>query len=1095
VTGEFRFALQPGTSVYYAQATLADPGNPRLAFVPPDGVPQPTTLTLAESWALEAGVYLFAGTAVASPAAVLAGVRAVVSSQPWIGTRLLWVTDPNVRVSSWELAGIPVAGATPGGEVLADLTVFWFRNYGCVLNGGLAITAEADGARFRIAQPSTGDIRLTADSGATQLPVVDGPVTIPLTGPAAGCLTFDVRLPIGDGADGAIDALDVGCRFFFDDPGVAGTGVITSRRYPVFDTGRLAAGPDAATAIKLAGQLDPVAPLDPGRTCLMFSSPASLRSFYRTNLGVPLDLTPLSAGLQFAVRPASQQPAGADPLYLVPSGTFAVQHPTQEWEPALLCGVGGAEYITLAPAMTMTFVAGQPAYAPGFDPDGLTITATQPGQRLTGPVSTSWVSVTAQESLGYFAQPEGAALFGQGVPAAPGAAAGPRVLPFFEVPAAALPPSGDPAAAIPYPMVPHAGVSDDLTSYERLEVQVLSQQRRQVITGLQAAVAAPVPAAHAAAARVAEPAALTAGTPQGLIATFTADKSSWASLTLAQSVQQPAGGQPVRKLLALQNVVDPLRSALLTNQQFLVVSNPLAFQQYVGADSELVIANYQFALDPQQWRQHGTVMLVKNYRKPLSELIADPNTWVLGPQFNFNAAATQAQLIQIANQAHQAAQDGDEYFAAFDAMLTDPAWNGILFLNAYVPLDGLPPELAGLAAGIDPANFMAHHVGINQTPLAADLSQHDSSLFGLINYADSRPLATSGYDFVVRTLKIRFANSAIAAFTSQVALAVGELFGTAVTRQQPSGNPAELDLDGYYQKHGDTGSYVFSEATPATFAASGDPVLSAVQVTKAQFATLTSPAQSTTVQTAFSFWGALAFENLPVGDAATGGQSTLDLFSYDSLAYSGMKLWMSFPSSDPTTRIFSFDPSQMAFDIASSTARPDSLAAHFPVTPTGVLVSAANKTPGDYGLLPVDTDLDATPVAPTWFALSFDLNLGTLGALADSVGLVASLVLAWAPGQSGLPVFVGLKLPGAAGATNELTVEGVLKVTMFAVTLAYDGTAFLLTFNGIALSLFGKSLPPGASFDIFIFGDPDPAAGANSLGWYGAYQKDQSIAS
>jgi hypothetical protein len=60
---------------------------------------------------------------------------------------------------------------------------------------------------------------------------------------------------------------------------------------------------------------------------------------------------------------------------------------------------------------------------------------------------------------------------------------------------------------------------------------------------------------------------------------------------------------------------------------------------------------------------------------------------------------------------------------------------------------------------------------------------------------------------------------------------------------------------------------------------------------------------------------------------------------------------------------------------------------------------------------------------------------------------------------------------------------------MFAVTLTYDGTAFLLTFNGIALSLFGKSLPPGASFDIFIFGDPDPAAGANSLGWYGAYQK------
>ena len=70
----------------------------------------------------------------------------------------------------------------------------------------------------------------------------------------------------------------------------------------------------------------------------------------------------------------------------------------------------------------------------------------------------------------------------------------------------------------------------------------------------------------------------------------------------------------------------------------------------------------------------------------------------------------------------------------------------------------------------------------------------------------------------------------------------------------------------------------------------------------------------------------------------------------------------------------------------------------------------------------------------------------------------------------------------------------LLVATMFAVTLTYDGAAFLLKLTGIALSLFGKSLPPGGSFDIFVFGDPDPAAGANSLGWYGAYKKDQPIA-
>ncbi len=1003
----FRFALNPATSIYYAQATPGGPPNPRLAFLPPAGAPLPTALTLPESWAMDAGVYVFAGAAAASGLALAAGVRAVVSSRPWTGIRLLWITDPNAQVNDWQLAGIPLVARGR----LATLTVFSFRDYGVLMNGGLELTAGSTGPEFSIAQARPGDIRLTAASGATELPVIEGPVTIPLTGPAAGCLTFAVRLPVGACADGSVDALDVGCRFFFDDPDLAGSGLITSRRHPVFDTTAAAAGQDAATAIELAAQFDPVAPLDAVRTCLTFSNPAPLRSFYRTILGSPLDLAPLSARLQFAVRPAGLQPAAADPLYLVPHGTFMVQPPPEWQTPALLCGVGGAEYITLGPATTLVFTAGQPAYAPGFDPRSTTSVASQ-GPRLTGPVSTSWASVTGQQSPRYFAQPEGAALFGHGT-----AAAGAELLPFFELQAATLPPWGDPAAVTPYPLAPLAGVSDDLAGYERLEVQVLSQQRRQVIFDLNAA-AAPTAAAprFRAAAAVAgaapdpclDPAALTAGTPQGLIATFSADKSSWTCLKLAQSVQQLPGQPPTRSLLALQDVVDPLRSALLTNQQFLVVSNPAAFSQYVGAHNELVIAGYQFVLDPQQWRRHGTVMLVKNYRKPLVELIADTNTWVLGPQFNVDVAATQQRLTQIANDAYAS---GDEDLAAFVAMLTDPAWNGILFLSAYVPIDGFPPELAGLAAGIDPNLFQAHHVGINQTPLAADLSQQDSSLFGLISYADDRPLAASGYDFAVRTLKVRFANSAIASFTSQIALAVGQLFGAAVTRQPGGGNV--LELDGLYQKHGDTGSYVFSETTPATFAA-GDAVLSSVRVTKAEFATLVGPSLGTTVQTVFSFWGTLAFQELSVGSAAQGGAAPFDLFSYDSLVYSGMKLWMSFPIAGPTGRAFRFDPSQMAFDAGSSTTRATGLATHFPLTVKGVLTSDSNKTPGDSGLLPVDIDLDTVPVSTPWFGLNYDLNLGSAGALAAQAGLVASLVVIWAPGPAGRVRSAGLGRAEAA---------------------------------------------------------------------------------
>ena len=73
---------------------------------------------------------------------------------------------------------------------------------------------------------------------------------------------------------------------------------------------------------------------------------------------------------------------------------------------------------------------------------------------------------------------------------------------------------------------------------------------------------------------------------------------------------------------------------------------------------------------------------------------------------------------------------------------------------------------------------------------------------------------------------------------------------------------------------------MFSETIPATFVTSGDPVLSSVRVSKAEFATLVDPGAAVvaatgagangvatvgaTVQTVFSFWGTLAFEELSV---------------------------------------------------------------------------------------------------------------------------------------------------------------------------------------------------------------------------------------
>jgi hypothetical protein len=63
---------------------------------------------------------------------------------------------------------------------------------------------------------------------------------------------------------------------------------------------------------------------------------------------------------------------------------------------------------------------------------------------------------------------------------------------------------------------------------------------------------------------------------------------------------------------------------------------------------------------------------------------------------------------------------------------------------------------------------------------------------------------------------------------------------------------------------------------------------------------------------------------------------------------------------------------------------------------------------------------------------------------------------------------------------------------MHSVELVPSGGAFTLMLNGIALSFFGKSLPPQGTFDFFIFGDPNPKPGTSSLGWYGDFKAGQA---
>jgi hypothetical protein len=1085
--GAFRFA-RGASGLYFAVDQQGGLPNWRLGYLPPSSASGlGASLTLQQSWDA-GGTYFFLGTLLNSAPVFVGLARRWLSIAPFTESRVAWLANPNDALSAWQIQGLP---ATDGaGWQVPTRTTISFRNYGVVFGPGCPASAAPSVPAIEIsAAESPAAITMTSANGALQLPVVGGAVQIPLAGAGWGCLKFPIAVPVDGEGTGYLDDLDVGLRYFYPDPLIPGSP-FSSLKYRVFN---LEQGPsEAVVATTLDATIDPMRPLDATRTQFVFApgSP-TLGSFYRTNLGGPIVLTPAAtpepARLLFQLRPRSGQPGTGDPMYLVPDGSFALAPAASvpsEPVPQLLCGTAGPEYIETTADMTLTFVAGKPAYAGAFDPQKDAVPPETDTPRLTTAATTSWAAVSAAAAKPkYFAQPHGAHLFGhqnQSTANGNGTAA---YLPGFPVQAGTLPETGAlTPAADSYPLAPYAGATDDLAALGRMEVQVLSQQRREVVHEVSVKVA-PEPKALAAAA-VGE-ATCKAGTPQGLIAEFASapggecDGTTWKQLNLALSSDGTR--------LTLDSIVDPLRSALLTPQQFLVASDPTAMKTYVGADKQIHIGDWKFFLETDDWSRHGTIMLIKNTPKSLRELVADTTTWVLADKFNAAVAATQQQLQSIID--NIPADPDFDYFR--NTIVVDPNWNGILFLNVYVPLGDLPPQLEGLAAGIDPALFKAHHLGVNQSPLSPTLDQKDSSLFGLIYYVKDRPLSATTYDFNVLTLKVLFANSGIAAFSSIIQVVLNTLFATAVKQVQVPNNM--IELDGVYQKHGDTHAYVFSESRPTTFDTVDDKVLAAVAIRKATFATLVgADGDSSQIETRFSFWGSLAFKELMVEGDDGGDAMPYDIFSYDALSYSGLLLHMNFARAQPGTRSFAFDPAEMEFDPTTSVAREHALARHFPLTIKRMLTATeGGKTAADLGYMTLGTQLDNTTPGSPWYGLDFDLNLGTAGALAAKAGLVVSLALVWAPSSYGLPVFAGLKLPASSGSKNEISIEGIIKITMYSRLLLYSDGAYLLKLNGIAMSLFGKTLPPGGTFDFFLFGDSDPTAGSNSLGWYGAYKKDK----
>lgn len=1166
------FTTQPDATLpLFLMNPPATPGVPagyQIGYWVTSAKPWPQVpLTLSQSWNGATGVYLFLNATPSDVEQFASSLEQLLANATFTNARFLWIANPNDALQEWAVQQI--AATQPAGVVTSTAQLV-FQNYAVSIGAG-ATFALSGTSGFTLTAAAANAMGFSA-AGDGWYPLTGGgsDPNLALTGSAMGCVALSMS--VSPAMTDFFDDLNTGIWYFRNDPTFSGMAqplryplfggpppsmVLSGLFDPI--------NPLAPLRTRLGFQAGGAAMASWFRS--NYGLPFTLAPATSTFTGYPPSLVfqvLQNRNPPDPEAPYSMVPAGA---FALSAGAAESDPPANFVPPAarLMCGIAGIEYLGLASATgaLLQFVPGQPAYvAPDETADSPKLTAKTASEPLLPIATTSWCyasPATTGSAVTYFAQPADAALYDSN---------GSAYLEFLEVPAAPLPQT---VSSTPpcFPMAPYAGVvASDLGAYEEIETAVLSPARRNVIASL----ATSPPAAEAApdddeiTGVTPQGLLVTLDTTRTQWDTLTLGQHGNPSNAASQTLQLHDIEGGFRDALQTNQLFAVLRDAAtvmsaceleyeITNQvindlQTKVdpvpqsVTNTLiplkgttyasdaafqgALQPAMGADyaqygAEVTqyaakfgveLEGWRFRLSPTMWTvitDKPTLMIFKYADGALADLARDVNSWSWSAAAGSDPAETQEYLLSILNSAAAAVGTGEvptdlDYFV--NVVMRDPSWNGILFLNANVPVTSMPDQLSGIAAGIDPAKFVAHHLGIELTTIdttVTPLQLSDSAFFGLILYDDPVDLYFNGdlYDFKVLLLDVLFRNSTIANFASRIELMANAWFGE-FGDLTPSEHNNNLILDGSYQKQGDSASYVFEQRGSSRFVMRS-AVMEEVEITKVQFVTVEPPeGSSVTAQSAsrFLMWGYLRYRELPFDLFSFGKKYVGEVMTEDGfLRFSGLSVDMQSNGMAGGTKLFAFNARSLAFDAAASHARPGSVYAQLPLVIGGLLNGTPGSRPEDLGYVAVKTPLSASTLDGSWYGLTFQADLGTLGALAGQLGFVVSLLAAWAPAtpppgtnaaQTRPPsasVQVGLLLPGGRSLTSLIPIQGVVGLGFSGIDLTpssnESGTSYMLKFRRFVLSLLGWSFPPGQA-DLAFFTNPNNS-GRSALGWYAAY--------
>jgi hypothetical protein len=1127
MTGQAPIFQQLTPLALYALSTYADTGLNSFwaGYRPSVHASFQGTASLEQVWQDVGGVYLFLNQRPADATAFAAFLNQLdillKGLSPAGEVRFLWIANPTDAVGNWQIRALH-ATATGSGNAVA-----WQVARAAQFVLGEYAVAIAAGAALGQANPVTLGYGITVDAAGFTLVApgdgygaLAGSAWLPLAGTSLGGWRAQLSLPAnpsgqpsGQPSVDHLQRLRVLVRY------AAPLGDSTpGDQVATLDLAVLRQG-TAAVPLYLA--YDPLNPLLASRSRLSFfaddgsGAAPTFDGTFRTSRGYATRFTPKSiaaplraARLVFCHSPLfmTDDPAAASWTYhLAPDGAFDVTvvvpanasaGTTTTDKHRLIFGLSGLEYAALPPGLGAIgfFQASQPAFATGG-------AAGDAALALTDFATTAYATFLPTSSgaggLLYYAQPQQAPLFaGSGT-------LGSGILDFLEVQAAVLPSwtagAGGPPAALP--AAPFAGAdSADAALARRIEYGALAPARR-------AALGLPPPGQTLGAANT------LAVTPQGLL--LEVGTTKFERVVIAN---MPNSSAPQ---IAFNRIGPAFQAALQANQLFIVVSNVQTFLASAGVQPPFAAEfdGWHFALSPSGWRadpnDHPTVMLLKYCNRSLVDLVVDTPSWgwpEAAQDAHGSVQPTQRLIRDVIKAARARAEDqhaapNDPYTLFYREVAANPLWNGVLFLNVPVDFAKMPQELQFLAAGVNPAEFFAHHVGFSLTPFDSTtnpITLGQTAAFGLIDYQDPQDLVASTsvpFAFKTLSLRIRFANAHIADFSAQVELMVNQLFGASLIKQDPShGN--NLVLDGSYQQVGGLASYAFVLSGQNIYAAARS-ALAIVEVLGVRLNT-TSGAGAGLLAANFVLSGNLRFYAPDEFDLLCYGPDPGPPPADGYLRFDNLTVTMAFPLATPGQQTFTLGETGLSFDLANSQARDISLVSNFPVVLSGFIASPnlaapdkppEGQAPEDMGYTSVAAPFSQTPMTPPWYGLVYALDLGTLGALAGSVGLKVQLLAAWSIGSSDddLPLYLGLKLSNTSATGGSLPLQGVMRLGFRSFqfsTYQQDGKrAYLLRLRRFALSVLLWSFPPG-NLDLFLFGGPSGRS-TGALSWLAAYDQGE----